>query len=65
MSEHFCIGIADNTLIFFTADNGCAPEANIPALLETAIANGRTTHGPKQENDVEVVIWKDAVADNP
>jgi arylsulfatase A len=30
-------------------------------LLETAIANGRTTPGAKQENDTEVVIWKDKV----
>ena len=27
-------------------------------LLETSIANGRTTPGPKLENDAEVVIWK-------
>lgn len=27
-------GIADNTLIFFTTDNGCSPQANIPQLLE-------------------------------
>jgi arylsulfatase A len=28
------LGIAGNTLIFFTADNGCSPEAKIPELLE-------------------------------
>lgn len=28
------LGIADNTLIFFTTDNGCSPQANIPELLE-------------------------------
>jgi arylsulfatase A len=27
------LGIAENTLIFFTADNGCSPQANIPELL--------------------------------
>ncbi len=27
-------GIAENTLIVFTADNGCSPEANIPELTE-------------------------------
>jgi len=33
--------------------------ANLTQLLETAIANGRTTPGPKQKNDAEVVTWKD------
>jgi hypothetical protein len=28
-------------------------------LLETAVANGRTTPGPKQKNDTKVVIWKE------
>jgi arylsulfatase A len=28
-------------------------------LLETAVADGRTTPGPKQKNDAKVVIWKD------
>jgi len=37
--------------------------AELTQLLETAIANGRTTPGPNQKNDAEVVIWKDAVAD--
>ncbi len=27
------LGIADNTLVFFTADNGCSPEANFRELL--------------------------------
>lgn len=27
------LGIADNTLVFFTADNGCSPEANFKELL--------------------------------
>ena len=27
-------------------------------LLETSIANGRTTPGPKLSNDAEVIIWK-------
>lgn len=26
-------GIADNTLLIFTSDNGCSPQANIPELL--------------------------------
>ena len=34
--------------------------ADLTKLLETAVANGRTTPGPKQKNDVEVEIWKDA-----
>ncbi len=33
--------------------------ADLTKLLETAIANGRTTPGAKQKNDTEVVIWKD------
>jgi len=33
--------------------------ANLTQLLETAIANGRTTPGPNQDNDTEVIIWKD------
>jgi arylsulfatase A len=33
------LGIADNTLVFFTTDNGCSPDANIPEL----IANGHST----------------------
>ncbi len=33
--------------------------AALTNLLETAVANGRTTPGPKQKNDVNVVIWKD------
>lgn len=34
--------------------------AELTKLLETAIANGRTTPGPEQKNDAKVVIWKDA-----
>lgn len=34
--------------------------SELTKLLETAIANGRTTAGPKQKNDVAVVIWKKA-----
>jgi arylsulfatase A-like enzyme len=34
--------------------------ADLTKLLETAIANGRTTPGPPQKNDAKVVIWKDA-----
>ena len=26
-------GVADNTLVFFTSDNGCSPNADFPALL--------------------------------
>jgi arylsulfatase A-like enzyme len=33
--------------------------AELTKLLETAVANGRTTPGPKQANDAKVVIWKD------
>lgn len=33
--------------------------AELTKLLESAIANGRTTPGAKQDNDVEVVLWKD------
>jgi arylsulfatase A-like enzyme len=33
--------------------------AELEKLLETAIAAGRTTPGPPQKNDAEVVIWKD------
>ena len=33
--------------------------AELTKLLETAVANGRTTPGPKQKNDTKVVIWKD------
>jgi arylsulfatase A len=33
--------------------------AELTKLLETAVANGRTTPGPKQKNDAKVVIWKD------
>lgn len=32
--------------------------AHLTTLLESAIANGRTTPGPKQKNDAKVVIWK-------
>jgi len=27
-------GVADNTLVIFTSDNGCSPQADFPALLE-------------------------------
>ncbi len=33
--------------------------AELTRLLETAVADGRSTPGPKLENDVEVAIWKD------
>jgi arylsulfatase A-like enzyme len=33
--------------------------AELTKLLEAAVANGRTTPGPEQKNDAEVVIWKD------
>jgi arylsulfatase A len=33
--------------------------AELLKLLESAVANGRTTAGPRLENDVKVVIWKD------
>lgn len=34
--------------------------ADLTKILETAVANGRTTAGPKQKNDAKVVIWKKA-----
>jgi arylsulfatase A len=34
--------------------------AELTKMLETAVANGRTTPGPKQKNDAKVVIWKKA-----
>jgi len=34
--------------------------AELTKLLESAVADGRTTPGAKLKNDVEVVIWKDA-----
>jgi arylsulfatase A-like enzyme len=33
--------------------------ADLTKTLEAAIANGRTTPGPQQKNDSEIVIWKD------
>ncbi len=33
--------------------------AELTKLLETAVANGRTTPGPNRKNDAKVVIWKD------
>lgn len=38
--------------------------AELTKLLESAIANGRTTPGPEQKNDTEVVLWKDKKKDN-
>jgi arylsulfatase A-like enzyme len=35
--------------------------AELTKLLESAIANGRTSPGPNQKNDVDVVLWKDKV----
>jgi arylsulfatase A len=34
-------------------------------LLETAVASGRTTPGPSQQNDTKVVIWKDEAQTRP
>jgi hypothetical protein len=34
--------------------------ADLTKILEAAVANGRTTPGPKQNNDAAVVIWKKA-----
>ncbi len=36
--------------------------ADLTKLLETAVANGRTTPGPELKNDAHVVIWKDGRA---
>jgi arylsulfatase A-like enzyme len=33
--------------------------AELTKLLESAVTDGRTTPGPKQKNDAEVIIWKD------
>lgn len=38
--------------------------AELTRLLETAVANGRTTPGPNQKNDAKVVIWKDRAGAN-
>jgi arylsulfatase A-like enzyme len=43
------LGIAENTLIFFTADNGCSPEANIPQLLEKGHDPLRGLRGMKSD----------------
>jgi hypothetical protein len=37
--------------------------ADLTRLLESAVASGRSTPGPKQKNDAKVVIWKDAPRD--
>ena len=34
--------------------------ARLAQQLEASIANGRTTPGPRQQNDVEIVIRKPA-----
>ena len=39
-------------------DEKAEKAAEMLALLEKSIADGRTTPGPKQANDAEVVIWK-------
>jgi len=41
-------------------DAGAEVVAELTELLEEAVENGRSTPGPKLENEVEVVIWKDA-----
>jgi len=43
------LGIAANTLVFFTADNGCSPEANIPELLEQGHDPHHTLRGMKSD----------------
>jgi arylsulfatase A-like enzyme len=40
-----------------------AAAADLTRLLESAVASGRSTPGPKQKNDAKVVIWKDAPRD--
>ncbi len=43
------LGIADNTLVFFTADNGCSPEANIKELLQKGHDPNYTLRGHKAD----------------
>lgn len=43
------LGIADNTLVFFTADNGCSPEADIPGLLKKGHDPGYSLRGHKAD----------------
>ena len=43
------LGIADNTLVFFTADNGCSPEADINGLLEKGHDPSHTLRGHKAD----------------
>jgi arylsulfatase A-like enzyme len=38
-----------------------AVAADLAKLLETAVASGRTTPGPRLGNDAKVVIWKNRV----
>jgi arylsulfatase A-like enzyme len=44
-------GLADNTLLIFTSDNGCSPQANIPELREA----GHAVNGPLRGHKAD--IW--------
>jgi len=43
------LGIADDTLVFFTTDNGCSPEANIKELLEKGHDPHHSLRGMKSD----------------
>ncbi len=45
-------------------DENAEIAAKLKILLETVVADGRTTPGPHQKNDAEVVIWKDGAGAN-
>lgn len=44
-------GLADNTLVIFTSDNGCSPQADIPKLQEL----GHAVNGPLRGHKAD--IW--------
>lgn len=43
-------GLADNTLVIMTSDNGCSPSANFPELLE----KGHNPSGPLRGNKADI-----------
>jgi arylsulfatase A-like enzyme len=42
-------GVAENTLVFFTSDNGCSPQADFPALAEKGHNPSHTFRGTKAD----------------
>jgi len=42
-------GLADNTLVIFTSDNGCSPQANLPELAEKGHTPGAQFRGHKAD----------------